>query len=41
MKEIYMDGQDEQDEESADLRFEISILLILHILSIHVNSFRG
>jgi hypothetical protein len=32
-----MDGQDVQDEERADLRFEISNLLILHILPIHVN----
>ena len=35
-----MDGQDKQDEESADLRFQISNLLILLILPIYVNSFR-
>jgi hypothetical protein len=32
-----MDGQDVQDEESADWRFQISNLLILTILPIHVN----
>jgi hypothetical protein len=35
-KEIYMDGQDRQDKERADFRVQISRLLILHILSIHV-----
>jgi hypothetical protein len=36
-----MDGQDRQDEEEMNFRFEISNLLILLILSIHVNSFRS
>jgi hypothetical protein len=35
---INMDGQDGQDEERTDFRFEISNLLILPILPIHVNS---